>query len=325
MSPKRARPGSVSRIITPFVRVLDSPDDPACRAEPFTAALGDLMDRLGAMASGQQIFRFLSAVRGYFLAQFWEAGHRANGRPAGLAEYEAMRRHSGAVPTVHSPHRCRRRVRVSPTKSLCRRDVRAATDIAVNVTCWANDILSFPKESARSLTVHSLPAVLSHERRLPWAEAIKVAASMHDAEVVRYLEAEESLRRNAMPELCQYLDGLRNWMGGNLRWSQETGRYDPAAATQAGPASQTCVSWSESGPRQAPEGTLMPARHGIVRRAEATRPGSWDTVCPAPRRGALLRSAGCASAGRGSGRNRCRSSTCLRRIRARVPPAERRW
>lgn len=227
-------PDQLSRIVTPFVRVLDSPDDPACRAEPFTAALGDLMDRLGAMASGQQIFRFLSAVRGYFLAQFWEAGHRADGRPAGLAEYEAMRRHSGAVPT------CIALIDVVggfelTMQEFCRRDVRAATDIAVNVTCWANDILSFPKEFVRSLTVHSLPAVLSHERRLPWAEAIKVAASMHDAQVVRYLEAEESLRRNAMPELCLYLDGLRNWMGGNLRWSQETGRYDPAATTPCRP------------------------------------------------------------------------------------------
>src|SRR6266487_3782075 len=167
----------------------------AARTSPRsdTDALGDLMDRLTEAASGRQVFRFLSAVRGYLLAQFWEAGHRADDRPSGLAEYKVMRRHSGAVPT------CVALIDVVggfelDTAQFCRRDVRALTDIAVNVTCWANDILSYPKESQRSLKVHSLPAVLAAELHLSPAEAIKVAAAMHDAEVARYLESEPPLR-----------------------------------------------------------------------------------------------------------------------------------
>lgn len=256
-------PDRLSRVISSFVRVLEDLDDRAGRVEPFTAALGDLADRLMAMASGSQIFRFLSAVKGYFLAQFWEAAHRADGRPATLAEYEVMRRHSGAVPT------CMALIDVAggfelATEEFCRRDVRAVTDIAVNVTCWANDILSYPKESARSLTVHSLPAVLSHELHLPVAEAINVAASMHDAQVVRYLEAEEPLRCNAAPELRKYLDGLRNWMGGNFRWSQETGRYSSAAAIPCQPGTAL---------NEAP-------RPGQTRRAGGRVPGSAPPLNP---------------------------------------------
>ncbi len=245
-------PEQLSRVITSFVRVLDNTDppntegtagvpvtanatnavnDPVCRVDPFTCALADLKDRLAAMASDQQTFRFLSAVRGYFLAQFWEAAHRADDRPAGLAEYEVMRRHSGAVPT------CMALIDVAggfelTAEEFCCHDVRALTDIAVNVTCWANDILSYPKEAARSLKVHSLPAVLAHELQLSRADAIKVAATMHDAEVIHYLNVEKLLRRHAGPELLMYTEGLRDWMGGNLRWSLETGRYGSAAPSR---------------------------------------------------------------------------------------------
>ncbi len=218
----------LTRIVTAFMLVLDNEAEARYRSGPFTRALGDLIDRLNAMSTAPQASRFVSAVRGYFLAQFWEAGHRADDRPAVLAEYATMRRHSGAVPT------CLALIDVADGFELSgpeywRRDVRLISDIAVNVTCWANDILSFPKEAERSIKVHSLPAVLANERQLPLTEAITAAATMHDAEVNRYLQAETSLRREAGPELLRYLAGLRSWMGGNFHWSLETGRYNLGA------------------------------------------------------------------------------------------------
>jgi len=211
-------------MITSFVRVLDEHTDPGGPAAPFTAALTGLVRRLSALATGQQMFRFVSAVRGYFLAQYWEACNRAADRPASLAEYTPMRRHSGAVPT------CIALVDMADGFELTaddyyRTDVRAITDVAVNVTCWANDILSYPKESRRSTKLHSLPAVLAQQRRISMAEALTAAAVMHDAEVDRYVAAEEPLRQTAGPGLGRYLDGLRSWMGGNYHWSLETGRY----------------------------------------------------------------------------------------------------
>jgi hypothetical protein len=226
---------ALSQLVTAFMLVLDNEGEPGYRVDPFTVALGDLMDRLVLMASTPQANRFVTAVRGYFLAQFWEASHRADDRPADLEEYCAMRRHSGAVPT------CMALIDVAdgfelPGSQFWRSDVRLVTDIAVNVTCWANDILSFPKESQRSLKVHSLPAVLARERRLPMKDALAAAAAMHDAEVDRYLVAEQALRREADQELAGYLDGLRSWMAGNFYWSLETGRYNLAGQLgQAGP------------------------------------------------------------------------------------------
>jgi hypothetical protein len=220
-----AHPEQLIQIVTSLVQMLEGGGEPGSRSDPLSAALGDVMDRLAPMASGPQLHRFMHAVRGYFLAQFWEAGHRANGRLPGLPEYEVWRRHSGAVPT------CVALIDVAggfelKTEEYCRRDVRDITDIAVNVTSWANDVLSYEKEASRSLQMHSLPAVLAHELHLPATDAIGVAVMMHDAQVSCYLEAEESLRSSASPELRWYLDGLRNWMAGNSQWSLESGRYD---------------------------------------------------------------------------------------------------
>ncbi|HEX9034088.1 MAG TPA: hypothetical protein VF834_19785 [Streptosporangiaceae bacterium] len=239
----------LSEVITAFVGVLDGASGDG-RAEPFTAALAGLMRRLAGLATGQQVFRFVSAVRGYLLAQFWEAGHRAADRPAGLAEYQAMRRHSGAVPTCMALTDLADGYELA-AREFCRADVRALADMAVNVTCWANDILSYPKESERSLRVHSLPAVIAAERHLPMAEALADAAALHDDEVTRYLEAEFPVRRSASPELICYLDGLRSWMGGNYLWSLETGRYNVAAGAAAPAARQTVALCESSSPERA--------------------------------------------------------------------------
>jgi Terpene synthase family 2, C-terminal metal binding len=219
-----AHPERLARIITPFLSVLENAGGRRAGTSKLTVALADIMQRLSVRATDTQVFRFISAVRGYFLAQFWESAHRVDDKPAALAEYQVMRRHGGAVPT------CVALIDVAggfelPSGEFGRRDVRELTDIAVNVTCWANDVLSYQKESARSLTVHSLPAVLAHELKLDIAAALTSAAALHDAEVNRYVKAEPMVRGRAGPELRRYLDGLRNWMAGNFYWSRETGRY----------------------------------------------------------------------------------------------------
>ena len=249
----------LSEVITAFVRVLDDAADHAAhdggngqdgQAERFVVALAGLMRRLNELATGSQAFRFVSAVRGYFLAQFWEAGHRAADRPAVLSEYQAMRRHSGAVPTCIALIDLADGFELS-TGEFCRADVRELTDMAVNVTCWANDILSFPKESQRSLKVHSLPAVLAAERDLPVAQALAAAVQLHDREVARYVDAEGPVRRTASPELRRYLDGLRSWMGGNYRWSLETGRYNVTTVAEPTSIGQTDHSCEFSSPERA--------------------------------------------------------------------------
>src|SRR5437879_1179209 len=103
--------------------------------------------------------------------------------------------------------------------------VTSLSDQATNIACWANDILSYPKESARSRAVHSLPVVLSTQLGIGEQESLDHVAAMHDREVERYVLCEASVREHASAQLHRYLDDLRFWMRGNLDWSLETQRY----------------------------------------------------------------------------------------------------
>jgi len=91
--------------------VLDNDGERRYRHDPFTAALGELIDRVRAVATGRRSTGSSAPCGATSWAQFWEAGHRAQDQPAGLAEYTAMRRHSGAGPDLHRADRRGQRLR----------------------------------------------------------------------------------------------------------------------------------------------------------------------------------------------------------------------
>ena len=220
------KPDAMLRRSVSLLGVLeDAVARPAKRAEdPFGAALADLMARLSARATGVQRARFVAAVRGYLLAQGWEAVNRAAGTTPPLDEYVHMRRHSSGIPT------CTALIDIAggyavPATDYDRPDVKGLTDMAVNMACWANDAYSFPKEARDGRPLHSLPSVLGARQPLTVQEMLDASGRMHNREMHRYLAAEVESRLAAGRELCRYLEGLRLWIAGHLRWTRETERY----------------------------------------------------------------------------------------------------
>ena len=220
-------PAAVSGLAAQVLTVVETGDAPPRATEqvrPFLAALADLRARLARLATPGQLARFTAEVTGYLLALTWEAAHRETAAPADLTEYRVMRRRSGAVPTCLAlievingfelPDRLRGPVAFAE-----------ANDAVADITSWANDILSYPKELQRSTHVLSLPAVLAHQRGLSAAQALGEAARLHDARVFAYQELEAALRAQQEPLVRRYLADLRSWIAGNLAWSYETGRY----------------------------------------------------------------------------------------------------
>ncbi|QDY77924.1 terpene synthase family protein [Streptomyces qinzhouensis] len=217
-----AQPGPMARSMASFLRILQDPETRVGEEDPFTAALRDLRRRVAAVGSEVQVDRFVTSVLGYWFAQVWEAGNRADSVWPAVEEYTAMRVHTGAVPTCLALIDVIGRFEL-PTAELARPDVRALTAKVVNVVCWANDIHSYEKEAARSNHPVNLPTLLHRRDRGTVQEAIDLAAGMHDTEVTAYLALRP--RIPAGPELERYLDGLESWMRGNLTWSLSTGRY----------------------------------------------------------------------------------------------------
>lgn len=217
-----ADPTLLVRRATRFMRILESREPPG--DDPLCHAMADLSDRLRAMASDVQYARFAATVRAYLLALCWEATHRAAGTLPDIGEYVDMRRESGAVRTCTA---------VTDVAGGFELDagtyhdsaVVAVTDMALNVVCWANDILSYPKEVRQSTVVCSLPVLVARHRDLDIDAGLAAAATMHDREIARYVTAEARLRTHASPALQRYLDDLRHWMSGNVYWSRRSGRY----------------------------------------------------------------------------------------------------
>lgn len=219
------RPDALLRRAVVLLGILES--TPAEPDDPFGVALADIWTRLTACSQGFQRSRFAAAVNAYLMAQCWEAVNRAAGVPPPFVEYVYMRRHGSAVRT------CTALVDVAGGFTLTAEeydhpDVVALTNTAINVVCWANDILSYPKELRRSAAVHSLPAVLEREKPQGIRAAIETVVRMHDDEVARYVEHEEAVRAWAGPALRRYLDDLRFWMVGNQYWALQSGRYHSA-------------------------------------------------------------------------------------------------
>lgn len=190
-------------------------------------ALAELVPRIVGPGPAAWRARFVAAVDDYFAACVWEARNRASRRVPTLAEYIRMRRDTGAVRTsIAMIERCEgialpEAVRAHPR-------VEALADACNDVVCWANDIISLPKELA-SGDVHNLVRVLAEDRCGGDIEdAVGIAADMHDARVAEFIQLAADLPhfdRDADEQLAWFVDTLCAWMRGNLDWSHETGRY----------------------------------------------------------------------------------------------------
>lgn len=218
------RTADTVEVATAVLRVIEHGHVPPRTANPFLLALGDLRARLLLLATPEQFDRFAAQVVYYLLAVTWEAAHRERRTLAEFPEYVVMRRHSGGVPT------CLALIDVIngfelPGSAWSSPEVRALTDAATDITCWANDILSYPKEVRRSTAVLSLPAVLARDRGLTAVEALGEAARLYRERVAEYQRLEAPLLEYRGDAVHRYLLDLRHWISGNLAWSYETGRY----------------------------------------------------------------------------------------------------
>lgn len=190
-------------------------------------AFADLVPRILGPATAAWRNRFVAVVDDYFAACLWEARNRANRRVPTLAEYIRRRRDTGAVRTsIAMIERCEgitlpESVRAHPR-------VEALADACNDVVCWANDIISLPKELANG-DVHNLVHVVAQERCGGDLDgAMILAADMHDARVAEFIHLAAELPRfdrTTDAQLAWFVETLCAWMRGNLDWALESGRY----------------------------------------------------------------------------------------------------
>ncbi|MGW2085329.1 terpene synthase family protein [Streptomyces sp. NPDC001880] len=207
---------------------------PAGQLPAAVVALADLWERTTPAAAPHWRTRFGWHLTTYLrTTTTWEAGNRAAGVVPSEETYIAKRRHTGAI------HVCMDLIEIVAgieAPESIHNDSRfiTALEASCNVVCWANDVYSYEKEQVLG-EIHNLVHLVRHHRGYGEREALEHVCARITAETERFLSAESELL-SAYPQrswmLSPYLDGMRSWMRGNLDWSRQTPRYNPADVSQ---------------------------------------------------------------------------------------------
>ncbi|WP_069173704.1 terpene synthase family protein [Streptomyces griseus] len=197
-------------------------------------ALLDLWERTVVRAAPHWRTRFAWHLMTYLTtATTWEAGNRADGVVPSEAAYITNRRHTGAI------HVCMDLIEIVAgieAPESIHNDPRfiTALEASCNVVCWANDVYSYEKEQVLG-EIHNLVHLVRHHRGYGEQQALDHVCAEIAAETERFFTAEDELIE-MYPQLSDmlvpYLDGMRSWMRGNLDWSRQTPRYNPADVSQ---------------------------------------------------------------------------------------------
>ena len=240
--PLSRQPGELARIVSLIHRAIEVPESELHGDDRYARAMLDIRQRLDAHATPSQIYQWLAAMQGWFLAEAWKAGNLAAGRIPTLDEYATLRLTSGGAMVFPTLTAIAENHAV-PLDSLEDRRVRALTEIAASLVAWMADIASYGKEVAREDGGHNLVIVIQqeHGRSPEWATVQATALCGQMMEL--FLRLRDSLAPGATAELRGYLQSLGHYVRASFDWCHASERYAygdiPAATSTQNLASQT--------------------------------------------------------------------------------------
>lgn len=209
-------------------RAPDSPAASHASGELLQGAL-DLGARLRLLGGPAWQARFLGSMRTYFFQGVLpEMTHYARGTLPSLTEYTDLRvDSSGAYPIfdlieVASGRELPEEIAAHPLI----RELRRAAALTIS---WANDVLSFHKETQPNRTgALNLPYLLMADGELSEQQAFIVTVGIHNGEMKRYLRLQQAVREDAVLDRAIVRAWLRDLdvvMRGLLEWQLLAARY----------------------------------------------------------------------------------------------------
>lgn len=207
------------------VRVLRDPETLPPAPSDSLLALQDISRRMRALATHEQLDRFINGMVEFFLAGCCEAVSFSHKTLPMVADYIPVRDSINCLRSV-----CFVFIEIVGGYELsgptwCRPDLQAVVNKATRIISNHHDILSGLRELSREVPMN-LPAVLAREQGLSLAEAFARVGELADADTHSFIDlADRLLAAKPGPAVERYVDGLKAWVRGNLDWSLTTGRY----------------------------------------------------------------------------------------------------
>lgn len=187
----------------------------------YGMALRDLRLRVAEHGRPMHAERFVMMQRSYFMAEMWKA---VAPKPM-LNDYAIKRLYGGGGMSFTVFCYIVPQLDISE-EELFSRPVIALTEMADTFTTWDNDIISYPKERARSQDKqHNLISVLCREYRCSDEESVVIAVRMRDRVQGLFSRLRDHLMQHGSPALRRYADYLGYYAKGSLDWHRSNPRY----------------------------------------------------------------------------------------------------
>jgi len=190
------------------------------------AALADLRDRVLLRGHKGCLRRFAEAARDWFESMHVEIENRVRVTPPSLVQYLRLRERTVGMYTEYALFDVTHQVRTDDNFWIDP-DIRRLMAMTANIIGWSNDVFSFAKEREAG-DPHNLVLLCSVELGLDEPAAVDRAITMHNREMLRFVELEQSVvSQKWIPAetLAPFLGLLRSWIRGNLDWALGSRRY----------------------------------------------------------------------------------------------------
>jgi germacradienol/geosmin synthase len=211
------------------------PAVPAVPANALERGLADLWSRtVGPMTeSARRTFR--RAIEDMVDSWLWELANQQLNRIPDPIDYIEMRRKTFGSDLTMSLCRLAHGQTV-PAEVFHTRPIRALENSAADYACLLNDVFSYQKEIQFEGEVHNCVLVVENYLRCDRARAVGVVVDLMAARMRQFehvvaadlpaLVTTFNLDADARDTLLGYVEELRHWLAGILRWHDGTRRYD---------------------------------------------------------------------------------------------------
>jgi hypothetical protein len=193
---------------------------------PFHHALVDLRDRCRSLATDDDGWcqQFSQSLGGYFDGCLREQPFRRSAERLDLAEYRRVRALSiGLFPVFDVIQLEQIEGPILSASDFAHPTVDRLRTSAALLCAWVNDVYSFQKEKKDGDPLN-LVSVLAREYGLSVEEAMGAAAEVFNTDLALFEEDMASIE-DVGDSLRHYLQGLDDWVHGNLAWTGLCGRY----------------------------------------------------------------------------------------------------
>ncbi|KIK52964.1 hypothetical protein GYMLUDRAFT_179557 [Collybiopsis luxurians FD-317 M1] len=210
-------------------QIMDAFRDPSNTLQNDQFLIGrmsaDMLKRMQQTALPRVQQRFIDGVNLFFQAVNKQAQYRQAESIPDLDSYISERRDTGALKPCWALIEYANNLHI-PDHILNSPIVREMEDIANDVICYTNDLVSYPVEHSKGHTHNIIPVIMHQNPNMTLVEAVDHVSKVMFEKMDKFNQLKATLLETPLSlNLAVYIEGMENWMIGHAHFAFESERY----------------------------------------------------------------------------------------------------